>query len=349
MPVARLHAIEDAREVAGEDAEAGRAVDQPGAALVVVGLEGARVEAAQVDARAAHLDGRGLVAQEPHRRAVQVGQRVAVGERVLPVGVVVVAEHGEGAERRVELRQRAPQRGVARAPGTQVAGDHDQVRLRPPDQLDAPRERPDVQAGRAHVEVRQVADPETVEGRIEARDRHLAHALLHPLGLEEPPGSAGRARPTTGHSCRSSAAFLSLGRSVMVGRARPGVTRRTLIDGARVTAWQPPAAKAQPGAGGSFRRRPPPGWRAFMPCPGTRSRRCTPTTARGGAAGRAHAPLDVGGVAVVGRDRELPSEAAVGQRGGQVGAGERAGERCHVGQGAPVLVVGLGPVVIRTR
>ena len=179
--------------MAREDAKTGRAVDQPGAALVVVGLEGARVDAAQVDARAAHLDGRGLVAQEPHRRAVQVGQRVAVGERVVPVGVVVVAEHGEGAERRVELRQRATQGGVAGAPGTQVAGDDDQVRFHPPDQLDTPRQRAHVQAGHPHVKVRQMSDPETVEGRIEARDRHLAHALLHPLRLEEPPGNTGRA------------------------------------------------------------------------------------------------------------------------------------------------------------
>ena len=92
-------------------------VDQRGAALAVVGLERARVEAAEVDARAARLDARRLVRQQPHRRAVEVGERGAVGERVVPVGVVVVAEDREGAERRVEQGQRAAQGRVARAAG----------------------------------------------------------------------------------------------------------------------------------------------------------------------------------------------------------------------------------------
>ena len=194
VPLARLDAIEDAREVAQQQPQAGRAVDQRGAALVVVGLERARCEAAEVDARAARLDARRLVAQEPHRRAVQVGQR----DRRRRTGRA--RRRGRGCRGR---RRRRAARRAGRASGAGSSSPDRRARRSPvmttrsgsapPDQVDAVRQRPSVQSRRADVEVGQVSDPEPVEapGR-GLRSAPRARLDVHPLGLEETPPNTGR-------------------------------------------------------------------------------------------------------------------------------------------------------------
>ena len=245
------------------------------------------VDAADVDARAARLDARAsrrAGAAPACRRGRSSAAPSANGScpsawSWLPS----TAKAPSGASSSASERRRAasPERRARRSPVmTTRSGSA------PPDQLDAAR-RASARSGPAP---RRGGRRGARSGGRRAPDRgpsigtSRTHRLAPTGTRRDPTRHRPRRAPADGLRARSSAAFPSLVQSDMVGRARPRVTRRTRLCGARVTAWQPPAARAQPGAGGSFRRRPPPGWRAFTSCPGTRSRSCTPTTGRAGRA-----------------------------------------------------------------
>lgn len=149
---------------------------------------GLRVDAYDRDGRPSENESHGIVSQQ--HRTLQIAELCRSRERITRDGNVVVAEHDEGA---VETREERSQATFSSRMRDEIARDADDVRPAPGDPLRCALARPVAPGqGRAKVEVREVADAQTVQGLWKTVDLNDDRARPEPPALEPSVDGTGK-------------------------------------------------------------------------------------------------------------------------------------------------------------
>ena len=173
VEVARRRPLHHAGVVGEQQAQAARPAPECGEHRRQVVVAACRVvHTADLDDGAGVLDRRHLVGQQAHTTTRDEPRIGGLHERRLALAVVVVAEHAEDTEGRMEPQQLPTQLLKTAPPAGEVAGDEHEVRLRGQRQVHGLASGSQIEAGgEPGVEVRELHHGEAVERRVGVRSR----------------------------------------------------------------------------------------------------------------------------------------------------------------------------------